>query len=82
MAATLDLEQFVGRTPDRLTLAEREAVVGKVIAMEIYSPQNLALQRIAAMADSVQECVAQLRRSGREPLDYEFTRMNPPMLSR
>ena len=82
MAATLDLEQFVGRAPDRLTLAEREAVVGKVVAMEVYSPQNLALQRIAAMADSVEGCVAELKRRDLDPLNYEFTRMNPPMLSR
>ncbi len=82
MVAMSGLEQFVGRAPDRLTLAEREAVVGKVIAMEIYTPNNLALQRIAAMADSVEECVAQLRRRDLDPLDYEFTRMNPPMLAR
>ncbi len=82
MVAMSNLEQFVGRAPDRLTLAERETVVGKVIAMEIYSPKNLALQRIEAMADSVEECVAQLRRRARDPLNYEFTRMNPPMLSR
>ena len=82
MPATLDLEKFVGRPPDRLTLAEREAVVGKVIAMEVYSPKNLALQRIEAMGNSVEECVAQLKRRDLDPLNYEFTRMNPPLLSR
>ena len=47
-AATLDLEQFVGRTPDRLTLAEREALIGKYIAKRMYTPKTLPLQRIEA----------------------------------
>jgi hypothetical protein len=77
-ASKLDLEKFVDRAPDRLTLAEREALVGKFVALEIYSPKNLALRRIAAIGDNIQECVAGLRRRNLDPLQYEFTPLNPP----
>lgn len=74
----LDLEKFVGLAPDRLTLAEREALVGKFIAREIYTPKNLALQRVAAIGDSIRDCVESLRRRGLDPLNYEFTPLKPP----
>jgi hypothetical protein len=77
-ATKLDLEKIVGRAPERLTLAEREALVGKFIALEIYSPKNLALRRIAAVGDNIRDCVASLRRRGLDPLNYEFTPLNPP----
>ena len=82
MAVARDFRELVGQAADRLDLATREAVVGKVIAMRIYSPANLALQRIEAVGDSVQECVSQLRERGLEPLDFEFSRLNPPFLAR
>ena len=82
MAAASNFEELIGRAPDRLDLATREATVGKVIAMQIYSPSNLALQRIQAIGDTVQECVAQLKNQGLDPLDYEFSRLNPPFLAR
>ena len=82
MAAVKDLRNLVGMAPDRLDLATREATVGKVIAMELYSPANLALQRIEAIGDSVRDCVAQLRERGLDPLDHEFSRLNPPFLAR
>jgi len=71
-------EKLIGRAPDRLTLAEREALVGRYIAMEIYTPENLALQTIEAVGDTVQDCVAMLRQRGRDPLAHEFIRLNPP----
>ena len=73
----LSYEQFLGRAHDRLTLAEREALVGKYYAREMYTTERLPLQRIEALGDSVQECVATLRRRGLDPLNYEFTRFNP-----
>lgn len=82
MAAVNDFQQLIGQPVDRLDLATREAVVGKVVALQIYTPSNLALQRIAAIGDSVQECAQQLEASGDDPLDYEFSRLNPPFLSR
>lgn len=77
-SARLDPDRFIGRPPDRLTLEEREALVGKYIARQIYTPKNLALQRIEALGDTVEECVAILRRRGLEPLNFEFVRLNPP----
>ncbi len=82
MAPVSNFKDLVGQAPDRLDLATREATVGKVIAMRIYSPQNLALQRIEAIGDSVRECVENLRERGLDPLDHEFTRLNPPFLAR
>ena len=82
MAAAKHLRDLIGRAPDRLDLATREATVGKVIAMQLYTPRNLALQRIEAIGDSVQECVAQLKQRGLDPLEHEFSRLNPPFLAR
>ena len=82
MAAVKNLRDLIGAAPDRLDLPTREATVGKVIAMQVYSPANLALQRIEAIGSSVQECVAQLKERGLDPLDYEFSRLNPPFLAR
>lgn len=82
MARIKNLQELIGQAPDRLDLPTREATVGKVIAMQVYSPRNLALQRIQAIGDSVRDCVAQLKEQGLDPLDYEFTRLNPPFLAR
>ena len=77
-AATLDTEKFIGRSVDRLTLDEHEALIGKFTAQEIYTPETLPLQRIEALGDSIQDCVRQLRARGLDPLNFEFTRLGPP----
>ena len=77
-AATPGWEKFIGRSVDRLTLAEREALIGKFTAQEIYSPQTLPLRRMEALGDSIQDCVKQLRARGLDPLQFEFTRLGPP----
>ncbi len=77
-AATLDSEKFIGRSVDRLTLDEREALIGKFTAQEIYTPKTLPLQRIEALGDSIQDCVKQLRARGLDPLNFEFSRLGPP----
>lgn len=82
MAAVANLQSLIGMAPDRLDLATREATVGKVIALQIYTPRNLALQRIEAIGDTVGECVAQLKERDLDPLDHEFSRLNPPFLAR
>lgn len=82
MAAVQDFQELIGQSVDRLDLATREAVVGKVVAHQIYTPDNLALQRIAAIGDSVKDCARQLEANGNDPLDYEFSRLNPPFLAR
>ena len=82
MASVKDFQNLVGMAPDRLDLATRESTVGKVIATQIYSPKTLALQRIEAIGDSVRDCVTQLRERGLDPLDHEYSRLNPPFLAR
>jgi len=82
MAAPKDLSELIGMAPDQLGLATRHAVVGSYIAMRIYSPQNLALQRIEAAGASVGECIEQLKARGLDPMDHEFSRLNPPFLAR
>ena len=77
-AATLDTEKFIGRSVDRLTLDEHEALIGKFTAQQIYTPETLPLQRIEALGDSIQDCVRQLRARGLDPLNFEFMRLGPP----
>ena len=57
--AAKDPRRAIGRSPDRLSLDERRALVGKYIALEIYTPEDLPLRRIEAIGDSVQECARQ-----------------------
>jgi len=79
MAATAQTAQrAIGRSPDRLTLPERMALTGKFIALEIYTPENLAERRIEALGDSMEECVAMLRTRGLNPAGFEFSRLPPP----
>jgi hypothetical protein len=62
--ATRDPQRAIGRSPDRLTLPERIALVGKYIALEVYTPANLAYRRIEAIGDSLDECVRMLTSRG------------------
>ena len=80
MTATVakDPKGAIGRAPERLTLEERHALVGKYVALEIYTPETLPLRRIEAIGDSVTECVRQLHERGLDPRDFEFNRLGPP----
>jgi hypothetical protein len=69
---------MIGRSPDLLTLSERKALAGKVIAMQVYTPQNLAERRIEAIAGTTEECIASLATRGLDPADFEFTRLRGP----
>ncbi len=78
MAATqVDLDQFIGRSWERLDLAERELLYGSYIAREVYTPKTLPLQRIEAIGDSVETCVAKLQQRDLDPLNFEFVRLDP-----
>ena len=78
MAATqVDLDQFIGRSWDRVDLAERELLYGSYIAREVYTPKTLPLQRIEAIGDSVETCVAKLQQRDLDPLNFEFVRLDP-----
>jgi hypothetical protein len=76
--AAKEAAHALGRNPDRLTPAERLALVGKYIALEIYSPEAIPLRRIEAIGDSIADCVRTLKSRGLDPLLFEFTRLAPP----
>jgi len=74
MPATASYAQrAIGRSPDRLNLDERAALLGKYIALEIYTPDTLPLRRIEAIGDSLAECVSMLRSRGLDPTQFEFS---------
>jgi hypothetical protein len=77
-APALSAQRALGRAPERLTLPERFALTGKFIAMEIYTPENLAERRIEAVGDSLEECVRMLKSRGLAPEKFEFSRLGPP----
>ena len=70
----------IGRSPESLTLAERIALAGRYIALEIYTPEKLPLRRIEAIGDSLMECLRILRERGRDPREFEFTRLSRPVV--
>jgi hypothetical protein len=74
----MDLGQFVGREPERLSIQERQALAGKWYALDVYTPQTIPLKRIEALGDSVEECARQLQLRGRNILQYEYTLLAPP----
>jgi len=76
--AAKDAGRALGRNPDRLTLAERLALAGKFIALEIYSPETLPLRRIEAIGDSVAQCVRTLQSRGLDARHFEFQRLARP----
>jgi hypothetical protein len=77
-SAAKSLSKAIGQSPEALTLEERLALAGKMIAMEIYSPETTPLRRIEAIGDSAAECIAQLVSRGLDPANFEFSRLHPP----
>jgi hypothetical protein len=77
-SAAKDPQQAIGRSPDRLSLDERRALIGKYIALEIYTPEELPLRRIEAIGNGVAECARQLTARGLDPMRFEFSRLAPP----
>lgn len=78
VSAARDPQQAIGRAPERLSLDERLALIGKYIALEVYTPETLPLRRIEAIGDSIEECVRQLQARGHDPAHFEFSRLGPP----
>jgi hypothetical protein len=73
-----DPARAIGRSPERLTLEERLALAGKYVALEVYTPENLALRRIEAIGDSVEECIRILDTRGLDPRRFEILRLRAP----
>ena len=78
VSAASDPKLAIGRAPERLSLEESLALVGKFIALEIYTPEAQPLRRIEAIGDSVEVCVRQLTERGHDPTRFEFLRLRPP----
>ncbi len=68
----------VGRNPDRLNLDERRALIGKYVALEIYTPETLPFRRIEAIGNSIGECIRMLKERGLNPGQFEYSRLAPP----
>jgi hypothetical protein len=75
---TVTSDKAIGRSPEELSLDERLHLIGKYIAMEIYSPATLPFRRIEAIGDSVADCIRMLRSRGLDPENFEYSRMAPP----
>ena len=77
-SAAKDPRQALGRNPDRLTLKERTALAGKIIALEIYTPDTFPFRRIEAIGDSLEACIRMLRERGLDPRHFEYSPLEPP----
>lgn len=75
--ATLQISDYLGKPPDRLSLAQRTAAAGKWIALEMYTPETLPLKVIEAIGDSPAECISQVESRGLDPRSYEFSVIFP-----
>jgi hypothetical protein len=71
-------EPIIGRPAERLTLDESKALVGKVVAIERYTPEATPLRTIQGIGDSAEECIAQLAGRGLDPFQFEFIMLKPP----
>jgi hypothetical protein len=71
-------KQAIGRAPQSLTIEELQALAGKFVALEIYTPEKLPLKRIAAIGDSAAGCIAQLYERGLDAREFEFVMLRPP----
>jgi hypothetical protein len=70
--------ELIGKSPDELSLADRRAITGKWIALEIYSPLTLPLRVIEAIGDSAAECMRQVKERGLDPRNFEYVPLDPP----
>jgi hypothetical protein len=77
-SAAKDPRQALGRNPDRLTLGERTALAGKMIALEVYTPDTFPFRRIEAIGDSIDACVRMLQERGLDPRRFEYSPLGPP----
>ena len=77
VSAAKDPRQALGRNPDRLTLEERNALAGKMIALEVYTPDTLPLRRIEAIGDTMADCIRMLKQRGLDPRRFEFLPLSP-----
>ena len=68
----------IGRSPEELDLAQRRALAGQWIALEIYTPENLALRRIEAIGATREACLAALAARGLDARKFELEKLRRP----
>jgi len=71
-AAPLNIDDVLGRTPERLTQPQRIALTGKWIALGTHSPV------IGAVGRNPSECVRQLEARGLDPRSFQFSKLPTP----
>lgn len=74
----VDVSVAIGHAPEELPLPVQFALAGMWAAFEIYTPENLALRKIAALGGSAAECFGQLRARGLDPVKFEFVVLKRP----
>lgn len=75
---TVTSDKAIGRAPEELSLDERLHLIGKYIALELYTPATTPFRRIEAIGDSVADCIRVLHARGLDPGNFEFSRLGPP----
>ena len=73
----MQTDPFIGRFPDRLSIADRKSLSGKWYATEIYNTVDIPLRRIEAVGTSPGECAVQLKSRGLDPRKFEFQIVTP-----
>jgi hypothetical protein len=73
------MQRAIGRSPESLSLEDRALLVGKFMALEIYSPDTLPLRRIEAIGDNIGDCVRMLQSRGLDPMNFEYSQLHPAM---
>jgi hypothetical protein len=71
-------QEVIGRPPEQLSLGELKSLVGKVVAIERYTPEATPLRTIQGIGDSAGDCIEQLAHRGLDPLQFEFIMLKPP----
>ena len=73
----MQTDPFIGRFPDRLSIADRRTLAGKWYATEIYNTADVPLRRIEAVGASPADCYAQLKTRGLDPRKFELQIVTP-----
>jgi hypothetical protein len=76
--ARIMAERLFGRSFERLSIEELTSLAGKIVALEIYTPETTPVRTIQATGDTAEDCMAQLAARGLDPRNFEFTMLKAP----
>lgn len=71
-AQPININDVLGRAPERLTQPQRMALKGKWVALESRSPF------IEAVGHNPSDCIRQLEERGLDPSAFEFSKLPAP----